>query len=128
MQGLLDHINAIFKCHGHLDPATIMPFTPAGPTLAPFDPLAKAPTVLEVNRIILPSSRVRTTHLRPAPGEMPTCEPDALARIICPAFGQIWGRQEWPDCRQRVRQVEQALASYDTGQVCQRSANTLAIP
>lgn len=63
VQGLRLHINSLFKSHGRIDPA-LLPTNKTGPTLSPFDPLYRLPTLLESNKLTLPSSRARTTRLR----------------------------------------------------------------
>ena len=122
---LVNHINSLYFTHGDLDPCHLrQPHD--NPPLRPFNPSFTPPNISRSLKIILPSSRPRTTQLRDSfdPSYSPnlsqanqhmaplTKDPDKLARLIQDYWGNLWSRPTWPSQSERTQSITNHLQNY----------------
>ena len=123
---LISHINHIYSTEGELDPCNGKRPGQVNPLLQPFDPLHKPPCLARTLKILLPSSRSRTTHLRDTldpsfDSAQPhnfhnaplTDNPDNLSTLISAYWGKLWSHPVWPDPRSRHKDIHTYLRNYN---------------
>ena len=123
---LTEHINSLFHLHGEMDPCNTPKPSYETPPLRPFDPSHKPPSIARDLKLLLPSSRSRTTRLRDTthPSYIPaddsstihtaplTDSPGTLFKLIDNFWGKLWMRPNWPNPKTRAKNIEKHLSKY----------------
>ena len=124
---LTSFVNSLYSTAGAIDPCNTPRSLHDVPPLRPYDPAHKPPCLARTLKVLLPSSRARTTHLRDTsdPAFTPnqtalnfhnaplTNDPVKLGKLISNFWGKIWARPHWPSPHSRRTHITSYLLNYN---------------